>query len=62
MMIESKVRSLALADILPPLGSLGAWLRQRVGFIQSWRHVHPRELAEKMNGDALTNIARIRDV
>jgi len=40
-----------LADILPPLGSLGAWLRQRVGS-PTWRHAHLRELAEKVSGDA----------
>src|SRR5580700_8415889 len=44
----------SLADILRPLGSLGAWLRQRVGIHPTWRHAHPRELAEKVSGDALS--------
>src|SRR5271170_7794767 len=52
----------ALADIVRPLGSLGAWIRQRVGIHPTWRHTHTRELAEKMSGNALSSIARNLDV
>jgi hypothetical protein len=45
------VRSLSLADILPPLVSSGhGFARELVNPILAPRH--PRELAEKVSGDA----------
>jgi hypothetical protein len=52
-------KNVRFADILRPLGSLGAWLGQRVGFTQTWRRAHHRELAEKMSGDAPRNGASL---